>query len=456
MLDLLLKNGKIVTESAVYEANIGVEGAKIATISKSISDSADQIIDAKGKLVLPGLIDAHTHMEMPFMGMTTADDFESGTIGAACGGVTTIIDLAIRTKGERLRQTYEKWRKKADPKVVIDYSFHVAPIEPDEAGLNELISLGVPSFKLFTAYKKDLYTDDGGIFQIMTEMAKYGGIVNVHCENGDLIEAKTRQLHAEGKTDAIYHARSRPPLVEAEAIQRVLRLAEAAGSRVHIVHVSTKSGLDAIIEGRSRGLPVSAETCPHYLTFTEAEYLKPNAERLIMSPPLRTREEMAALWFGLASGRINTVASDHTVFTSTQKKKNDFSQVPNGVPGTETILALLYSEGVRKERISLNDLVRVTSHNPARIFGLYPEKGLIAVGSDADIVLFDPEKKVRLTVDNLHTKLDYSVYEDITVIGYPTVTISKGKVVQENGQFTGKKGAGRFIRRSPVTQRIHL
>ena len=345
MLDLLLKNGKIVTESAVYEANIGVEGGKIATISKSISDSADRIIDAKGKLVLPGLIDAHTHMEMPFMGMTTADDFESGTVGAACGGVTTIIDLAVRPKGESLLHTYEIWRKKADPKVVIDYSFHLAPLEPDQTGLKELIGLGVPSFKLFTAYKKDLYTDDGGIFEIMTEMAKYGGMVNVHCENGDLIEAKTRQLHAEGNTGAIYHARSRPPPVEAEAIQRVLRLAEMAGSRVHIVHVSTKSGLDAIIEGRSRGLPVSAETCPHYLTMTEEEYFKPNAERLIMSPPLRTKEEMAALWFGLARGQINTVASDHTVFTSAQKKKNDFSQVPNGVPGTETILALLYSKG---------------------------------------------------------------------------------------------------------------
>jgi dihydropyrimidinase len=454
-LDLLLKNGKIVTESAVYDADIGVEDGKIATISKSISDSADRVVDAEGNLVLPGLIDAHTHMEMPFMGLITADDFESGTIGAACGGVTTIIDLAERTKGESLLDIYETWRKKADPKVVIDYSFHVAPLEPDR-GLKELISLGVPSFKLFTAYKKDLYTDDGGIFEIMTEMAKYGGMVNVHCENGDLIEAKTRQLHAEGKTDPIYHARSRPPPVEAEAIQRVLRLAEMTGSRVHIVHVSTKSGLDAIIEARSRGLHVSAETCPHYLTFTEEEYLKPNAERLIMSPPLRTKDDIAALWFGLANGDINTVASDHTVFTSTQKKKNDFSQVPNGVPGTETILALLYSEGVRKERISLNDLVRVTSHNPARIFGLYPEKGLIAVGSDADLVIFDPEKKVRLTVDNLHTKLDYSVYEDITATGYPTVTISKGKVVQENGQFTGKKGAGKFIKRRPVTQRIHL
>lgn len=447
MLDLVLKNGKIVTSSVTYEADIGVKDEKIVTISKSISDSADKVVNAKGKLVLPGAIDAHTHMEMPFMGTVTADDFESGTIGAACGGVTTIIDFAMQPKSETLLATYEQWRKKADPKVVIDYSIHIAARQPDPAGLKELISLGVPSVKLFMAYKRELYSDDGIIYQIMSEMAKYGGLTCLHCENADLIEVRTKQLLAEGKIEPPYHAESRPPLFEAEAVERGVRLAEMTGSNMYPVHLSTRRGLEVIMQAQDQGLPVSAETCPHYLTLTEEMYKKPDAERYIMSPPLRSEDDREAMWFGLANDRIKTVGSDHCAFTLRQKKQPDFCQVPNGAPGVETLLSLVYSEGVCKNRITVNDLARVTSYNPSRLFGLYPQKGLIAVGSDADLVVFDPDKTVKLTVDKLHTKIDFSIYEDITVIGYPIATISRGKVVYENGQFTGKKGAGKFIKR---------
>ena len=447
MLDLIVKNGKIVTESVTYEADIGVKDGKITTISRSVSESASRVLDATGKLVLPGVIDAHTHMEMPFMGTTTADDFESGTVGAACGGVTTIIDFAMQPKGETVVSTYEMWRKKADPKVAIDYSIHIAARDPDAAGLKELVSQGVPSVKLFMAYKKELYSDDGKIYQIMSEMAKYGGLTCLHCENADLIEVRSQELLAEGKVEPIYHARSRPPLFEAEAVERGVRLAEMTGCRMYPVHLSTKAGLESIIRAQDKGLPISAETCPHYLTFTEEQYKKPDAERYIMSPPLRTEEDRDALWFGLANDHIKTIGSDHCVFTLRQKKQRDFTQVPNGAPGVETLLALVYSEGVRKGRITMNDLVRVTSYNPSRILGLHPEKGVIAVGSDADLVVFDPEKKVKLTVDNLHTRIDFSIYEDITVTGYPTVTISRGNIVYENGNFTGKKGTGRFVKR---------
>lgn len=450
MLDLLLKNGKIVTESVTYDADIGVKDGEIAVISKSISESADKTLDVRGKLVLPGVIDAHTHFEMPFMGTLTADDFESGTVGAACGGVTTVIDFAMQQKGETVLDTYETWRKKADPKVVIDYSIHMAAREPVEAHLRELVNRGVTSIKLFMAYKKELYSDDGTIFRTMTEMAKHGGLVALHCENADLIEVETQKLLAEGKVQPIYHARSRPPLFEVEAVERAVRLAEMTGCHMYPVHLSTKLGLDAIMQAQQRGLPIYAETCPHYLTLTEEQYNKPDAERFVMSPPLRKVEDRDAMWFGLASNHIKTVGSDHCVFTLKQKKQADFSKVPNGAPGTETLLGLVYSEGVRKGRITLNDLVRVTSANPSRIFGLYPEKGMIAIGSDADLVVFDPEKKVRLTVDNLHTKIDYSMYDDITVTGYPVATVSRGQVVQENGQFTGKKGAGKFVKRKTL------
>ncbi len=416
MLDLIIRDGKIATESSVFDGSIGIQNGKITQIAATIGESANRVVDAKGKLVLPGLIDGHTHMEMPFMGTVSSDDFYQGTVAAACGGVTTIVDFAVQPRGETILNTYKTWRQKAD---------------------------------LFMAYKKELYLDDGAIYSIMEEAVRHGGIIGLHCENADLIECFAAKLISEGKVEAEYHAKSRPALVEAESVQRGIRLAEMSGSPMYVVHMSTGLARDEIKEAADQGLPVYSETCPHYLTFTEEAYRQPNGNRYIMSPPLRSDDDRAKLWRGLASGLIKTVASDHVCFNSKQKNQPDFTKVPNGVIGTEVILPILYSAGVAKGIIPLTRLVQVTSYNPSKLFGLYPRKGTIAVGSDADIVLLDPQKRVRLSLDNLHSNIDYSIYEDVTVTGYPIMTISRGDIVHEDGKFIGRRGRGEFVKGKP-------
>ncbi len=452
MLDLVIRDGRIVTESNVFDGSIGIQNGKITQISATIGESANRVVDAGGKLVLPGLIDGHTHMEMPFMGTVSSDDFYQGTVAAACGGVTTIVDFAVQPRGETILNTYKTWRQKADPKVCVDYGLHMIIRDFNTTNLGQigpLIGEGVTSFKLFMAYKKELYLDDGAIYSIMEEAVRHGGIIGLHCENADLIECFAAKLLSEGKVKAEYHAKSRPPLVEAESVQRGIRLAEMSGSPMYVVHMSTGLARDEIKEAADKGLPVYSETCPHYLTFTEEAYRQPNGNRYIMSPPLRSDEDRAKLWQGLASGFIKTVASDHVCFNSKQKNQSDFTKVPNGVIGTEVILPILYSAGVAKGIIPLTRLVQVTSYNPAKLFGLYPRKGSIAVGSDADIVLLDPHKKVRLSLDNLHSNIDYSIYEDVSVTGYPIMTISRGEIIHEDGKFIGRRGRGEFVKGKP-------
>lgn len=449
LLDLLIRDGKIVTESNVFDGSIGIQNGTITHISGQIDEKANRVIDARGKIVLPGLIDGHTHMEMPFMGTVSSDDFYQGTIAAACGGVTTIVDFALQPRGETILNTYSEWRKKADPKVCVDYALHMIIRDFNETNrkqIGELIEEGVTSFKLFMAYKKELYLDDGAIYSIMAEAVKHGGVIGLHCENADLIECFSAKLLSEGKVEAEYHAKSRPALVEAESVQRGIRLAEMSGSPMYVVHMSTGLARDEIKQGADRGLPVYSETCPHYLTFTEESYKNPNGNRYIMSPPLRSDEDRTKLWQGLADGLIKTVASDHVCFNSKQKNQPDFTKVPNGVIGTEVILPILYSAGVSKGILPLTRLAQVTSYNPSKMFGLYPKKGVIAVGSDADLVVLDPQKRVRLSVDNLHSNIDYSIYEDVTVTGYPVATISRGEIVSEDGHFTGKRGRGQFVK----------
>ncbi|MFQ5761659.1 MAG: dihydropyrimidinase [Candidatus Bathyarchaeia archaeon] len=462
-MDLIIKNGKLVSAYGVFEADTGVEGGKIVSISKSLDTQAGRVIDAAGKLVLPGLIDGHTHMEMPFMGTTTADDFESGTAAAACGGVTTIVDFVVQAKGQSLLEAADAWRKKADPKVAVDYALHLIIRDLNPSVLSEIgkaVSYGVAGFKLFMTYKKEsLYLDDGSIFTVMKEAVKHGALVGLHCENADLIEHHNAEFLAEGKTSAEYHAYSRPPMVEAEAVHRGIALATLAGANMYVVHMSTALACDIVKAAMDRGLPVFAETCPHYLTFTDEMYLKPNGRNYIMSPPLRKEDDKQKLWQGLQEGFVQTVASDHACFNTQQKDmgKDDYTKVPNGTAGTEIILPILYSEGVRKGILSLDRLVRVTAYNPAKAFGLFPRKGQIAVGSDADLVVLDPQKKVKLTRDNLHSKLDHSIYEDITVTGYPVITVARGEIVHEDGKFTGKKGGGVFVKREPYpTKRLEL
>lgn len=449
LLDLLIRDGKIVTESNVFDGSIGIQNGTITHISGQIDEKANRVIDARGKIVLPGLIDGHTHMEMPFMGTVSSDDFYQGTIAAACGGVTTIVDFALQPRGGTILNTYSEWRKKADPKVCVDYALHMIIRDFNETNRKQiggLIEEGVTSFKLFMAYKKELYLDDGAIYSIMAEAVKYGGVIGLHCENADLIECFSAKLLSEGKVEAEYHAKSRPALVEAESVQRGIRLAEMSGSPMYVVHMSTGLARDEIKQGADRGLPVYSETCPHYLTFTEESYKNPNGNRYIMSPPLRSDEDRTKLWQGLADGLIKTVASDHVCFNSKQKNQPDFTKVPNGVIGTEVILPILYSAGVSKGILPLTRLAQVTSYNPSKMFGLYPKKGVIAVGSDADLVVLDPQKRVRLSVDNLHSNIDYSIYEDVTVTGYPVATISRGEIVSEDGHFTGKRGRGQFVK----------
>ncbi len=451
VLDLVIRNGKIVTESGVFEADIGIKGSLIVEISKGIRDSANLKIDATNKIILPGVIDGHTHFELPVMGTTSADDYEHGTIAAACGGVTTVIDFATPAKGSNLLETIAESRKKADPKVSVDYSLHLVIDEltrQNFSQIKEVMTKCVQSFKLYTTYKKrGLMLDDLQIYRVMKEVSSRGGIVGLHCENNDFVERLTSEYLEQGKVGPIYHARSKPPESEIEAVRRVLSLAEFARAKVYIVHASTKATVESICEARERGVQVDCETCPHYLTFTIAKYEAANARNYVMSPPLRREEDLAALWRGISNGDVNTIASDHCPFTSQQKDlgKDNFTEIPNGVPGTEVILPILYSEGVGKGRISLTDLVRVSSLNPAKLFGLYPRKGTIQIGSDADLVVFDPKKKQRLTAENLHSRIDFSIYEDIKVTGFPIITISRGRIVYSDNQFTGKKGSGKFV-----------
>jgi dihydropyrimidinase len=347
----------------------------------------------------------------------------------------------------------EKWQQKADPKACIDYALHVTVTEVNESTLSEIkkvIEYGIPSFKLYMTYRREgLLLDDASIYRVMQEVAKYGGLVGLHCENNDLIEYFTNTLLKEGNRQPRYHQKAKPSIVEGEAVRRALTLAEYAGANMYVVHTSSRLGREAVRDARQREIPAFAETCPHYLVFTDEVYARPDGINFVMSPPIKKEEDRAALWQGLSRGDVKTVGSDHACFTSEQKLvgRDDFTKIPNGVAGTEVIIPILYSEGVRKEIISLNRLVQVTSYNPARLFGLWPQSGTIAVGSDANLVVFEPEKSVRLTADNLHSKIDHSIYENYTCHGYPVITISRGEIIHEHGNFNAKKGRGRFLKR---------
>jgi len=452
-MDLLIKNGTIVTPKDTFKADIGVKDGKIVTIASNITEKAQEVVDASGKYVMPGGIDAHTHMEMPFMGTTTVDDFEYGTIAAAFGGVTTILDFAIQPKDKTFLETISLWRGKADPKVVVDYGIHVAVTNLTEDLVKEIpkvLEAGVSSFKLFMPYRREgLMSDDGRIYRMLEESRRLGFLVQLHAENNSVLELLIERYVSLGKLSAEYHAKSRPNFVEGEAVHRGLALAAAAGGNLYIVHMSTKEGVAELSRMKKLYSNLYGETCPHYLVLTDEKYLSPKGRRYIMSPPLRSKADNEALWEGLANGTLSTVATDHCTFTDAQKDlgKDNFTKVPNGVPGTETMIPLLYSEGVSKNRISLNKLVEVVSYNPAKLFGLYPRKGTLNVGSDADIIVFDPDLEMELSQENLHSRIDYSIYEGIKVKGMPVHVFVRGKPVVYNREFVGKKGAGKFVPR---------
>lgn len=455
--DTLVVGGTVVTASDTFHADVGMEGGKITAIGKSLpSANASKILDAVGKLVLPGGIDVHTHLDMPFGGTTSADDFETGTRAAAFGGTTTIIDFAIQYKDQTLRTAFDTWMQKAESRAVIDYAFHCIITHLPDARLeemNQMVREGVTSFKLFMAYPGVLMLDDASIFKALRTTAKNGGLVCMHAENGSAIDVIVQQALAEGKTAPKYHALTRPTTAEAEAVSRAVALAEMAGAPLYIVHLSCHDALERVREARDRGLPVYAETCPQYLYLSLDEMDKPGFEsaKYVFTPPLREKWNQEKLWSGLKHDQLSVVSTDHCPFCFKEQKelgRDDFTKIPNGGPGIEHRMSLIYSGGVAAGRFSANRFVEITATSPAKLFGLYPRKGTIAVGSDADLVIFDPNRKHTISADTHHMRVDYSMFEGITVTGMPDIVLSRGEILLQGDQFFGKAGSGNFLKRS--------
>jgi len=452
----LIKGGTIVTAVDQYKGDVLIEDEKIALIGTAIDVQADKTIDATGKYVLPGGIDVHTHLDMPFGGTTSADDFETGTTAAAFGGTTSIVDFAIQYRGQTLHHAMETWAKKAEGKAVIDYGFHMIITELNdqvEGEMDALVRQGITSFKLFMAYPGVFMLDDASIFKALLRTGKNGGTICMHAENGGVIDVLVQRALAEGKTAPKYHALTRPARAEAEATHRAIAMSEIADVPIYIVHLSAAEALEMVTEARDRGLPAFAETCPQYLFLSYDNYEEPGFDgaKYVMSPPLREKAKQKALWRGLAFNDLQCISTDHCPFCMKEQKelgRNDFSKIPNGAPGIETRMSLVYDGGVRDGRISLNRFVELTSTSPAKIFGLFPRKGTIAPGSDADIVVFDPNRTITLSAKTLHMKVDYNPYEGRQVTGAAETVVSRGRLVIENGKFVGRAGSGAFLKRA--------
>ncbi|HEX9304671.1 MAG TPA: dihydropyrimidinase [Thermoanaerobaculia bacterium] len=460
----LLRGGTVVTATDLYRGDVLIEDERITAIARPgdltpFGDQTpfDKTIDASGKYVIPGGIDVHTHLDMPFGGTTSADDFESGTVAAAHGGTTSVVDFAIQYRGQTLAHALDTWRKKAEGKAAIDYGFHMIVTELTESVESEMDALveeGVTSFKLFMAYPGVFMLDDGSIFRALLRTRENGGTICMHAENGGVIDVLVKKALAEGKIAPKYHALTRPARAEGEATHRAIALAEMAGVPIYIVHLSAAEALEMVMQARDRGLPAYAETCPQYLFLSSDNYEEPGFDgaKYVMSPPLRGKETQERLWRGLASNDLQAVSTDHCPFCMKEQKelgRDDFSRIPNGAPGIETRMSLVFDGGVRTGKIGLNRFVELTSTSPAKIFGLFPRKGTVAPGSDADLVVFDPKKKVTLSAKTLHMKVDYNPYEGREIIGAADTVLSRGKVVVESGKFVGRAGAGSFLKRNP-------
>jgi dihydropyrimidinase len=454
----LISNGTIVTADGSYSADVLIDGETIVQIGADLGGNgtaADETIDASGNYVIPGGIDVHTHMELPFGGTFAKDTFETGTRAAAHGGTTTIVDFAVQSRGKSLREGLDAWHAKAEGNAVADYGFHMIMSDVNDDTLTEmdqLVAEGVPDFKLFTAYPGVFFSDDGAIFRAMQQTKKNGGLIMMHAENGLAIDVIAADTFNAGTTDPIGHGLARHPVLEGEATNRVIRLAQAAGVPVYIVHLSAKEALEEVKRARDEGLPAFAETCPQYL-FLSLDDLGNgfNGAKFVCSPPLRPADHQPDLWTGLVKDDLQLVSTDHCPFDFEGQKelgRGDFRKVPNGLPGVEDRMDLLHDGGVVGGKISRERWVEITSTAPAKLFGMYPRKGAVAVGSDADLVVYDPNAKHTISAKTHHMDVDYSCYEGRSVQGRSDIVLSRGSVIVRNGEFTGRKGAGKFIKRS--------
>ena len=461
----LIKDGTVVTASDSFVADVWIDGDKIVGMTHpsaraSMPVGPDVIqIDAKGQYVIPGGIDCHTHMELPFGGTTASDDFDTGTVAAAHGGTTTIVDFAIQSKGSSMRAGLDAWHAKAEGKAAIDYGFHMIMTEANPQTLAEMADMvreGVTSFKMFMAYPGVFLVDDQQIFRAMLRAGELGALITMHAEIGLPIDVLVQRALSEGHTAPVYHALTRPEVAEATGTERAIALAEMAKVPVYMVHLSAQRALARVMEARDRGLPTYAETCPQYLFCSEDDLRgEPGNEwkgaGYVCTPPLRPAHHHDHLWRGLANYDLQVVATDHCPFCMKDQKelgRGDFSKIPNGMPGVETRLHLLY-EGVTQNKISMNRFVEITSTAPAKIFGMYGKKGTLAIGADADVVVWDPNRSKRLDKANLHMRVDYSPFEGHTVPGSPSHVLSRGEIVVKDDVWVAKtkQGRGQFLRR---------
>ncbi len=457
-MSILIKNGKIITASAEYEADIFIEGEQISAIGKNLQVKADQEIDATGKIIFPGGIDPHVHLDMPFMGTFSSDDYSSGTLAALHGGTTMVIDFVLQTQGKSLQHALDAWRGRSDGNCYGDYGFHMAVTDFNDSTKEEIIHMieqeGITSFKTFMAYKGALMIDDGQMVGLMKEVKKHGGLVTVHATNGDMIDTLIAKHKSEGKLSPLYHYLSQPEVTEAEASGRFADMANYTGANGYIVHMTCEGALEAVRRSGSRNQRVHVETCIQYLILDASLYEKDfEGAKWVMSPPLREKKDQEALWAGLNQGLVQVVGTDHCPFKWEQKLmgKDDFSKIPNGHPAIENRIELLYSEGVNKGRISPQKFVEVTSTNAAKIFGMFPKKGSIGIGADADLVIFDPNEKHTLSAKTHHMNVDYSGYEGWEVTGKCKTTILRGKIAIDHGEVKIEKGYGQYVKRNKVS-----
>lgn len=456
-MSTIIKGGTLVTESDRFVADLVIDRERIVAVGNDFQPrKGTEVVDARGMYVMPGAIDAHVHFQLPFCGTVSSDDFENGTKAAACGGVTTVIDYAIQTKGRPVMEAVANRRREADGKVCVDYSLHAGFTDWSDASRRDVARLadaGIPTIKMFMIYKDQGWmADDYMLYSALEETARTGSMIELHAESVFVLDGLIRRHHgSHRRLGAWGHAVTRPAFVEVEAVQRAVTWAGVTGGRVYIVHVSAGGSADVIKAGQERGVHVYGETCPQYLLLDESVFKRKDGHLFATCPQIKTKADAERLWRGVVNGELSLIATDTCTFTKKQKAMwgGDFTKIPFGMPGVETMLPLMHSFGAAAGRFSLNRLVQLVSANPARIHGLYPRKGTLSIGADADVVVFDPRKKVVITPGRLQTNCDWSPYGGWTVAGYPAMTFSRGRLVARNGRFAGERGWGRFVKRAP-------